>query len=605
MIEHVRNTPLTELFSGEINISFNIPKYQREYIWSKWNWETLFDDIEESSGGHFLGSIICINTEKDSLKPPKLELVDGQQRMTTLSLLYLALYRYLENNCPDSDNEEMQDDIKALRNKIIVKSTRGLKLTPSYTNNNYDDYKWLFFDEIKYLHVDGKPNNKPSYWGLRLIAKAYHYFLSRFNATEVLSEGAEPTFVFDYYKAVKFLEKINLASIVKIDVNSHTDAFILFETLNNRGVALSVIDIVKNKLLGELEKNDANSLDENFERWNSLLKNLTDDYNLQERFLRQFYNGLKSYPNIGIDKIPKAMRSNLIRIFETLINKNAKAIFNSLEEASMLYNKNIIFEIESNTIELKAALRNLENVNGTDGYMLLLFLDKKFQINETEKIKLVNLLCRYFIRRNVTDSPPTRDMTNYFMDIIENLSKKHDYSYSEVETLLIQKAKPASDAYFREKLMGDLYEDNIGATRFILSSLETHLSGTIEHDYNFYARNKNIFVWTIEHIFPQGDNIPSCWVDMVANGDKTLAIKIKNEYVHKLGNLTLTGYNSTLSNSPLKDKQDKKNSDDKYIGFKNGLKLNEDIKDAYSWNKESIIARTEKLVDVCLNMFKI
>jgi uncharacterized protein with ParB-like and HNH nuclease domain len=602
MIEHVRNTPLSELFSGETSVSYYIPKYQREYIWSKHNWETLFDDIEESNGGHFLGSIICINTEKDSLKAPKLELVDGQQRMTTLSLLYLAIYKYLNENIPDDADEDLQDDIKALRNKIIIKELKSIKLSPSLTGSNLDDYKWLFTDEIALLKVTGKQYPKPPYFGLRLISKAFQYFLGRLNA---LSDDDQPTPIYSFKKALDLLQKINKATIVKIDVSSHTDAFILFETLNNRGVALSVIDILKNKLLGELEKKDANSLNENFDRWNALLKNLTDEYIIQERFLRQFYNGLKSYDGIGLEKIPKAMRSNLIRIFEQLINNDANKTFNLLEEAANLYGNNILFENDNNSTELKSALRNLENVNGTDGYMLLLFIDKKYNITESEKIKLISLLCKYFIRRNVTDSPPTRDLTNYFMDIIEKLSLEDNFSISLIEKLLIEIGKPSTDEYFKEKLMGDLYTENIGATRFILSSIEAHLSGTLEHNYNFYLRNKNIFVWTIEHIFPQGEKIPIHWVDMVADGDPVLAEKIRIENVHKLGNLTLTGYNSSLSNSSLKDKQEKKDGDNKYIGFKNGFGLNEGVKDIQKWDKDAIIKRTGELVEIALEIFKL
>ena len=94
MIQNVSNKPVSELFSSENQVSYFIPKYQREYIWSKFNWESLFDDIDESAGGHFLGSIICINTQLDSFKAAELELVDGQQRTTTISLLYLAIYKY-------------------------------------------------------------------------------------------------------------------------------------------------------------------------------------------------------------------------------------------------------------------------------------------------------------------------------------------------------------------------------------------------------------------------------------------------------------------------------------------------------------------------------
>ena len=110
MIQNTDNKPLSELFSADNKVTYQIPKYQREYVWIKWNWESLFDDIEENNGGHFLGSIICINIQKDSHKPAELELVDGQQRMTTISLFYLAIYKYLKENLPDVEDEEKKLD---------------------------------------------------------------------------------------------------------------------------------------------------------------------------------------------------------------------------------------------------------------------------------------------------------------------------------------------------------------------------------------------------------------------------------------------------------------------------------------------------------------
>ena len=106
MIQHTANKSLSELFGIDNSVTYHIPKYQREYVWGKWNWEALFDDIEESDGGHFLGSIICINTQKDSHKAASLELVDGQQRMTTITLFYLAIFDFLQNNIPHSEDED-------------------------------------------------------------------------------------------------------------------------------------------------------------------------------------------------------------------------------------------------------------------------------------------------------------------------------------------------------------------------------------------------------------------------------------------------------------------------------------------------------------------
>ena len=191
------------------------------------------------------------------------------------------------------------------------------------------------------------------------------------------------------------------------------------------------------------------------------------------------------------------------------------------------------------------------------------------------------------------------------MDIIVEVNKLEEYDYNKVRTIILEKGKPANDILFEDKLKGDLYEENVGATRYILSSIELTESQTKERYTNFYARNKNIFVWTVEHILPQGENIPIEWVEMIANGDKDLANQIRKEYVHKLGNLTLTGYNSNLGNLSLSKKQDRKNNEGKYIGYKNGLILNDSIMDTTNWSKEKIEDRTNYLVEKSINIFKL
>ena len=85
-----------------------------------------------------------------------------------------------------------------------------------------------------------------------------------------------------------------------------------------------------------------------------------------------------------------------------------------------------------------------------------------------------------------------------------------------------------------------------------------------------------LFVWTIEHIFPQGENIPASWVTMIADGDAKKAKAIQEIHVHKLGNLTISGFNSALGNKSFKDKRDRTDSKGREVGYKNGLKLNAD-----------------------------
>ena len=150
-----------------------------------------------------------------------------------------------------------------------------------------------------------------------------------------------------------------------------------------------------------------------------------------------------------------------------------------------------------------------------------------------------------------------------------------------------------------------MYELNVDATRFILSKIEESKS-TKEHFKDFWARdNSDKLIWTIEHIFPEGKNIPADWVEMIADGNKEKAENIQVELVHKIGNLTLTGFNQNLSNFDFIVKRDRKNKDDNFIGYKNGLYLNEDLKDKETWLKKDIEERTNKLVSIALDIFKI
>jgi hypothetical protein len=111
------------------------------------------------------------------------------------------------------------------------------------------------------------------------------------------------------------------------------------------------------------------------------------------------------------------------------------------------------------------------------------------------------------------------------------------------------------------------------------------------------------YVWTIEHIFPQGDNIPACWVDMIAGGDVELALQYRDEYAHCLGNLTISGYNSALGNKSFEDKQQRIDQKGRPVGYNNGLSLNSQLIHEDSWTVEKIEARTIELVDRILRKY--
>ncbi len=140
---------------------------------------------------------------------------------------------------------------------------------------------------------------------------------------------------------------------------------------------------------------------------------------------------------------------------------------------------------------------------------------------------------------------------------------------------LSNESAPLED--FEKKIRDDVYTLNVDSTRFLLCYYENKFTTTEIHT-NLWERDKNKkYIWTIEHIFPEGENVPEDWITMIANGDKIKTCEYREEYTHKLGNLTLTGYNQNLSNMSFDRKKDRKDDKNNYIGYRNRLKLNEDI----------------------------
>ena len=363
MIKSAQNYPISSILDTEAKVRFVVPKYQREYVWKKTHWEDLFDDIHTNPDGHFLGSIICINRSDDAYQTQELELVDGQQRLTTLSLLYAAIYAQFAK-FPDLD-EETKHELYNLKYRLLVKGgNKVLRVEPSYQNKNYQDYKAVL-DKVGIVEDVEQPANL----GNRRILKAYRHFEERLDQVNDKGERLFPVTMLR-----QLMEKVNAASLVKIEVNSHADAFILFESLNNRGEPLSALDLIKNKLLAVLEKKQADSIDENFKKWNRLLENLTDDYSIQERYLRQFYNAFKYKDEIGVKGFSLATRSNIIQIYEKLIDKDATAIFSDLFEKAKLYNRIIAPNDDSVAQAVAKQFRDLERIGGAPAYVLLLYL---------------------------------------------------------------------------------------------------------------------------------------------------------------------------------------------------------------------------------------
>jgi hypothetical protein len=586
---------VSELLSSDLPPFYNVPKYQREYVWGRYDWEALLDDLLEHEGtdGHFLGTFICVNREQDSTQFPQLEVIDGQQRLTTISLALAAIYSVLKGGLPDGDDEYVTDVITLKRMLAVDRKSR---LAPQIANSNRDD----FYAILARAGLDIVAP-KPSYMGVRRIEKAYQFFLSRMT-TIATERGVPITEV-----AMDLLARVKRAQMVKLEVNSYSDAFTLFESLNNRGKPLTPIDLIKNSLLADADRSPEVSMDEAYAMWQRWLDDLGDDYSTQERFFRQFYNSMKDEWHLSVPRVPLATRSNLIQVYETLINRNVVALLPQLTAGADAYAK--LVNTRPNGLQTDAiekAFADLNRAEGTTAQVLLLYLllcQRELGISDEEVAEIARLLTAFSVRRNLTNFPATYTLQRMFMEIIVSVREKQ----GPVRDAVLAKLKQysASDEQFVASLGGRIYEDNASVVRFILVRIAEQ-GMTKETWQDLWARDENrsgksIYRWTIEHILPQSENLEPAWIAMLGGPEEAKAVQ--DELVHHLGNLTITGFNSSLGKKNFVEKRDREDSQGRLIGYRNGLSLNVELTTMDSWSRTAIVSRTEELAQNALALF--
>lgn len=647
------------LFSNDPNSNqnvFEIPLYQRPYVWKKDNWEALFNDIIENERGYFIGAIICINHGADeSNKYIRYEVVDGQQRLTTLSLFLSAIYKelidrkeilrkQLSSEKFETFLENNSGKFTQLKNSLIISSGSGKFRTRVFPQNkdNVDDYlnilisaKLITEETLDYKEkIDKNPDGRR----LHLITKAYEYFAERIVE---YAEGYNGEYKDDTSQQIdrilEILSKVNSSQLVMIVADSHLSANILFETLNNRGTPLTITDLIKNRLLSVLEKNcDKKEFEKYSKQFIDIIDGVTKKNGKdipggeQERFFRHGYNAFRTewnarYPS-NDKKIPTFLigkRATLYESYIKMIEFEPVAVFEQIKTCAKIYP--LIQGLtggKSISTSLEKAYQDLSRINGTTSYTLLLYLvknSKSLNLNNDDFEKICKLLISFFIRRIFTDFPQSNMLDPVFINFIEEI-EKNNYMGDSIRENLARTLKEAygkddNDERFKSRLKDDVYAKGSANTpiRFVLVKLAEYYLDKEPVDLWKKAHNENkgdFYNWTIEHVLPQtltAKNLTAKkkswsenWIKMLADGDETRALEIQADNVNKLGNLTLTASNAELGNRPFAEKKTMKGgySDSILANNLNAYICAQDV-----WSAEQVQSRTDLLIKDILKIF--
>lgn len=553
-------------FLAQPDTQFIIPVYQRNYDWNKTQCEELFDDIikvgsDEKHTSHFVGSIVYIHDNVYSVAGIReLSIIDGQQRLSTVTLIYIALYTLAK----ETGNQALVNRIQEtyLINKFAQEEEK-LKLRPTEHNDK----------ALKFLLKNDPDDEYKDY--SRLIEN-YNYFKGRITTENIDS----------------IIQGLNKLIFVEISLErDKDDPQKIFESLNSTGLELSQSDLIRNYILMGLKHKDQTNIYENY--WRHIEVNATQDEtnaNKVSDYIRDFLTlENRDIPNKG--KVYQEFKKK----YPITEIENLEKILNKIKKYSIYYNKFINPNNEEDLdIRHQLALISRLEINVAYPFLLEVYNDYASNIiNKTTLIEMLELLQSFTWRRFVIGLP-TNSLNKIFMRLYEDVDSS-DYVVSFQKALL---KKKSSQRFPRDKEViatlkdRDMYGIQTKNRTYLLEKLE-----------NFENRepvkiegNTDI---TVEHIFPQ--NPDPKW--KITLGDEEYAV-MKEKYLNTIANLTLSGNNGKLSNKYFTEKRDM-NIDEKEQGYKfSRLWLNKHLSSLEKWDTEEIEKRFALIADRFLKIWK-
>lgn len=553
------NETKVDKFLATNETTFAIPVYQRNYDWNLVQCkQLLFDIIEtgknEKVNAHFIGSIVYVHDDVYTASGlTELTIIDGQQRLTTITLIFIALYRLAQQ----LENPTLVSRIhKTYLINEFAPEAEKLKLKP--TDNNKEALRYILNSS------DGEEFN-----GYSRIIENFNFFKSHINKEN-----------FD-----TVLRGLNKLIFVDIALDRQKDnPQRIFESLNSTGLELSQADLIRNYILMGLSRTNQEKIYKSY--WEVIEKNAKDEILNKSRvsdFIRDYLTLInKEIPNKG--EVYVKFKSQ----YPTTTIDELENVLADLKSLVKYYNKLIN---PKNEID-KDIRTQLEYINRLEINVAFPFLMKVYEdysnsiIDKPTFISVLNLVQSYTWRRFILGLP-TNALNKIFMGLYYHKDfKKEDY-LSSIQKILLKLSRvqrfPRNAEVINALKEKDVYNIKPKNRIYLLERLENF--NNIEHVV--IEGNSDI---TIEHIFPQ--NPDPKWKIELGQDEYNY---IKENFINTIGNLTLSGNNGKLGNKPFVEKRDM-NIDGKEQGYKfSRLWLNRDLKEIEKWNKEEIEKRANEI----------
>lgn len=535
---------LLEFFEQNQTNQFVIPIYQRLYSWKKEQCEQLWDDIIKIGGndkmnGHFIGSILYERVDGTHSSP--LLIIDGQQRLTTITLLFIALRNHLS------------DEVKRK------------KMESYLINSNKDgDKKFRLIlsesDRDTLLSLIDKNRRKPSELSLKIMEnfKLFEEWIRK------NTDKLETIF--------KGLEKLMIVWIAL--KKEKDDPQLIFESMNSKGIELTQTDLIRNYIVMETE------VEKQEDFYNQYWRAMEEDFKQNETLFNQF---VRHYLTIKIGKIPNEKRVyEAFKRYQQERGIETEVLLQDLQKYCGYFCQ-IAFKKEADK-DLNKALGFLVDLEMDVVYPLLLELYSDYSdkvLSNADFISIIYLIESYICRRAVCGLG-SKGLNKIFPSFTKKINKDQYLESIEAHFLSLEKTtgKFPKDSEFKDSLITiDFY--HFKKIKYFLERLEKDTEEPVDTQK-----------CTIEHIMPQ--TLTEEWQrDLGENFEA-----IHEKYLHTIGNLTLTGYNQEYSNKSFQEKRYMEK------GFKQSpLRLNQSLKDSESFGEKEIEKRANDLADWALKIW--